>query len=59
MTQQDSPAKRRNADKWKAINGACKMSRLSDGYEPRSCVKCGTSHKLKICPWCGQKRGRK
>jgi hypothetical protein len=54
-----APAKRRKSKDFAAINGACKMARLSDGREPRSCPKCGTSHKLKTCPWCGYKRGKK
>jgi rubrerythrin len=61
MTQQpqEAPAKHRKPKNFAAINGACKMAKLSDGYESRSCPKCGTNHKLKACPWCGHKRGKK
>jgi rubrerythrin len=56
----EAPARRRKAAKdFAGINGNCKMAKLSDGYAPRSCVKCGTSHKLKVCPWCGHKRGKR
>lgn len=41
------------------INGACKLAKLSEGYQPRTCPRCGTSHKLKKCPWCGYIQGKK
>jgi rubrerythrin len=62
MPEQDSaaPAKRRNADHFKRINGSCKLAKLSDkGCKPISCPKCGLSHKLKKCPWCGYEKEKK
>lgn len=61
MTQQpqETPAKKRKPKDFAQINGACKMAKLSDGYAAKDCPECGLNHKLKICPWCGQIRGKK
>jgi hypothetical protein len=59
MSDAAAQPKRRKSKNFAAINGACKMAKLSDGRAPRSCPQCGTNHKLKICPWCGHERGKK
>jgi hypothetical protein len=52
-------APRRKQKNYAQINGACKMGRINEGHAPQSCPCCGTNHKLKVCPWCGHRRGRK
>lgn len=61
MTQQpqEAPAKKRKFKDYKAINGACKMAKLSDGLTAKPCVKCDLVHKLRECPFCHTKRGKK
>lgn len=59
MTQQETPAKPRKQKNWTQINGACKMAKLSDGLKARPCKGCGTVSKLRECPFCGTKRGKK
>ncbi|GHV51264.1 hypothetical protein FACS1894168_3370 [Deltaproteobacteria bacterium] len=56
--QETQKFKPRKPKDFAAINGNCKMAKLSDGYIPRSCPECGTNHKLKKCPWCGHGEGR-
>ena len=56
---QEAPAKKRKFKDYKAINGACKMAKLSDGLAAKPCKGCGTVSKLRECPFCGTKRGKK
>ena len=50
------PPKQKN---FAQINGACKMARLSDGLSPKACPVCGTVSKLRECPFCRHRRGKK
>ena len=61
MTQQqtESPAKKRKHKDFAQINGNCKMAKLSDGLSAKPCKKCNTVSKLRECPFCGTKRGKK
>lgn len=61
MTQQpqESPAKKRKPKDFAQINGACKMAKLSDGLKAKACEGCGTVSKLRECPFCGTRRGKK
>lgn len=61
MTQQpqEVPSKKRKPKDFAQINGACKMAKLSDGLAPKPCVKCDLVHKLRECPFCGTRRGKK
>ncbi len=56
---QEAPAKKRKFKDYKAINGACKMAKLSDGLKDKACVKCNTVSKLRECPFCGTRRGKR
>ncbi len=61
MTQQPTeaqPKKRKHKD-FAQINGSCKMAKLSDGLSAKPCKKCNTVSKLRECPFCGTKRGKK
>lgn len=52
-----TPAKKpRPTKNFAAINGACKMARLTDGSKPRACPHCGTNSKLRTCPFCHRKK---
>ncbi len=53
------PTKPRKQKNFAAINGACKMAKLSDGLTAKPCEKCGTVSKLRECPFCRTKRGKK
>lgn len=50
-----TPKKRKPKD-FAAINGACKMAKLTDGLSDKPCKKCGTVSKLRECPFCHTKR---
>ena len=56
---QEAPAKKRKPKDFAQINGACKMAKLSDGLQDKACVKCNTVSKLRECPFCGTKRGKR
>ena len=56
---QEAPSKPRKPKDYAQINGACKMAKLSDGLMAKSCEGCGTVSKLRECPFCGTRRGRK
>lgn len=53
------PTKPRKQKNWAVINGSCKMAKLSDGLTAKPCKKCGTVSKLRECPFCHTKRGKK
>ena len=61
MTQQptEAPAKKRKHKDFAQINGNCKMAKLSDGPKDKACEKCNTVSKLRECPFCGTKRGKR
>ncbi len=59
QTQPDAPPKHRKPKDFAAINGACKMAKLSDGLTAKPCKTCGTVSKLRECPFCHTKRGKK
>ena len=61
MTQQlnDFPGKPGKQKNFAQINGACKMAPLSDGLAAKACEGCGTVSKLRECPFCGTRRGKK
>lgn len=57
MSGYDDPNRPESSGKYKRknfarINASCKGNKLSDGKPPAECLKCGTSHKMKICPVC-------
>lgn len=55
----DTPTKPRKPKDYAAINGACKMAKLSDGLTAKACAGCELVHKLREFPFCGTKRGEK
>ncbi len=59
QSQQEAPAKKFKQKNWAVINGSCKMAKLSDGLSAKPCKKCNTVSKLRECPFCGTKRGKK
>ena len=61
MTQQptEAPAKKRKHKDFAQINGNCKMAKLSDGLSAKECKGCGVVSKLRECPFCHTKRGKK
>jgi predicted DNA-binding transcriptional regulator AlpA len=48
--------KKNKQKNYAAINGSCKMAKLTDGLSMKECPKCKTVHSLRICPMCGHKR---
>ena len=55
----DEAPKPRKQKNFAQINGACKMARLSDGLSPKACPVYGTVSKLRECPFCRHRRGKK
>ena len=55
----DEAPKSRKQKNFAQINGACKMAHLSDGLSPKACPVCGTVSKLRKCPFCRHRRGKK
>ncbi len=53
------PTKPRKQKNWAVIYGSCKGGKLSDGLAAKPCKKCGTVSKLRECPFCHTKRGKK
>jgi hypothetical protein len=52
----DKPAKPAPKGKRKdfaRINGV-KMCKVSDGRRAHTCKECGTSHRFRVCPFCGR-----
>lgn len=56
---QENPGKPRKQKNWAQIYGACKGGKLSDGLSAKPCKGCNTVSKLRECPFCGTKRGKK
>jgi hypothetical protein len=49
------------SDRPRSERAACykalfRFVRILDNYAPETCLKCGTSHTLRNCPWCGHLR---
>lgn len=59
MPDNEPTPKPRKQKNFAQINGACKMAHLSDGLSPKACPVCGTVSKLRICPFCRHRRGKK
>ena len=59
QAQQEAPAKPRKQKNWAQIYGSCKCGKLSDGLSAKPCKGCNTVSKLRECPFCGTKRGKK
>lgn len=59
QTPSDTQTKPRKQKNWAVINGSCKMAKLSDGLSAKPCKGCGTVSKLRECPFCHTKRGKK
>lgn len=57
--QTDTPSKPRKQKDYAAINGACKMAKLTDGLSAKACPECNLVHKLRKCPFCHTKRGKR
>lgn len=56
--QKETSSKKRKPKDFAAINGSCKMAKLTDGLSPKPCKKCGTVSKMRECPFCHTKRGK-
>lgn len=56
---QEASVKKRKPKDFAAINGSCKMAKLSDGLKAKACEACGTVSTLRECPFCRNRRMKK